>query len=220
MAERAAEFRALHVDFGTGDGAFVRHVAARHADTFVIGVDAAVDALRDTSRRLAAKPARGGLPNALLGRLAVADAPGELAGLADVLTVLLPWGSLLRAVAKPEVFTLRSLRALCRSAATLQVVFGYGDAEGSAIRELELPALDGDDALRALERAYRDAGFGVAARWLEREEVGALPTTWAKKLAYSGRARRFVELRGTVITDEECRPALRGAGTSTRRSRE
>ena len=177
----------------------MRHVASRHGDLLVIGVDASADALRETSRRFAAKPSRGGLQNALLGRLALADAPGELAGLADSLTVLLPWGSLLRAVAVPDAAALYALRAICKSRARLRVLFGYGPrSDGAAIRELALPSLDDPATLSFLENVYRDAGFAVAARVIDREEIRELPTTWAKKLAYSGHERRFVELSGRV----------------------
>ena len=185
-----------------------------------IGVDANADELRVASRRFAAKPARGGLPNALLARLALADAPGELAGLADRLTLLLPWGSLLRAVALPDAAALAALRALCRPAAELCIVFGYGPPEAAAIRAFALPALD-DLAMPAeLQRAYSDAGFAVAVRELTLDEVRALPTTWAKKLAYSGRSRHFVELRGSVTSAPGCPPAPRAAGISKYPSRE
>jgi 16S rRNA (adenine(1408)-N(1))-methyltransferase len=162
----------------------------------VIGVDAAVEALRETSRRLAAKPARGGLPNALCGRLALADAPGELAGLADRLTVLLPWGELLGAVARPDVGGLARLRGLCREGAEVRVVFGYGaEADPAAVGGLALPEVT-EARLAMLEARYREAGFEVRARRTTLEEVRALPTTWAKRLAFSGRARTFVEVRG------------------------
>jgi hypothetical protein len=175
----------------------VRHVASRNPDCLVIGVDANVDALRETSRRFAAKPARGGLSNTLLGRLALADAPGELAGLADSLTVLLPWGSLLRAVAVPDAGALRALRRLCKSGAELRVLFGYGPKmDSAAIRTHELPPLDHPKAFAALEDPYRAAGFAVEARAVETQEVRELPTTWAKRLAYSGHERRFAELAG------------------------
>jgi hypothetical protein len=175
----------------------VRHVAARAPERFVIGVDANADGLRETSRRLAAKPARGGLSNAWLARLALADAPGTLDSLADVLTVLLPWGSLLRAAAGHDEPALRALRALCKPGAKLRVLFGYGpQTDAAAIRELELPALDAPETLLAFERAYRTSGFIVAARWIDRDAVRSLPTTWAKRLAYSGHERRFVEIAG------------------------
>ena len=189
----------MHVDFGTGDGAFVRALAARHPDLLVIGVDAAADGLRAAARRVAAKPARGGLPNAMFGRLSLTDAPGELVGLADGLSVLLPWGSLLRAVARPEPAALCALRALCRPGAAVQIVFGYGaEADAAAMQALELPPLDGRGAATtgALEASYRAAGFSVSACLATRDDVRALPTTWAKRLAFSGRERRFITLTG------------------------
>ena len=162
----------------------------------MIGVDATTEGLRDTSRRLAAKPTRGGLPNALLGRLALADAPGELAGLADALTVLLPWGSLLAAVARPDAAALHSLHGVCKPGARVRVLFGYGvETERAAMRDLALPPLEAD-TLTALERTYEEAGFTVAGRFVPLDEVRALPTTWAKRLAYSGRERQFIELAG------------------------
>jgi hypothetical protein len=161
----------------------------------VIGVDASADGLRDRARRLAAKPARGGLANAMLGVLALAQAPGELAGLADSLTVLLPWGSLLRAVATPEQEALVRLHALCKPGARLRVVFGYGAGDPADV--LALPTLD-EPRLAALAHAYAAAGLAVRARPMTRDEVGELPTTWARKLAFSGQQRHFVELAGTT----------------------
>jgi hypothetical protein len=78
-------------------------------------------------------------------------------------------------------------------------VFGYGaGAEAAPIRDLALPAID-DGACARLEAAYRYAGLAVRARPLSHDELRALPTTWAKKLAFSGQDRRFVELRGHVV---------------------
>jgi 16S rRNA (adenine(1408)-N(1))-methyltransferase len=166
----------------------------------VIGVDANADPLRAASRRAAAKPARGGAANALFGRLPFEEAPGELAGLADAVSVLLPWGSLLRATALPEPEALVRLRALCKPDAELHVAFGYGAArEASAIRDLGLPAPGAPGALAALEAEYRRAGFAVRARAAPLDEIRALETTWAKKLAHSGHDRAFVSVRGRAI---------------------
>jgi 16S rRNA (adenine(1408)-N(1))-methyltransferase len=177
----------------------VRRTAAQHADHLVIGVDAVVENLRTQARKLAAKPARGGLPNALLGRLALADAPGALEGLAHRLTVLLPWGALLAAVARPETGGLAALRAICREGADVRIVFGYGpEADGALVSELALPAIAGD-ALAALGARYRAAGFAVRARCMSVAEVRALPTTWAKRLAFGGRQREFVEVVGQAV---------------------
>lgn len=162
--------------------------------TLVIGVDASAEGLREPSRKAAAKPARGGLANAMFGVLPLERAPGELAGLVDSLTVLLPWGSLLRAVALPEPDAVARLRALCRPGASLQVVFGYGPGDPLAVQALPGPAAE---ARRVeLAASYAAAGFAVAARPMSRAEVGELPTTWAKKLAFSNNERQFVMLTG------------------------
>ena len=169
----AHRFRAVHVDFGTGDGTFVRRMARTEPRVLFVGVDAIPDNLRDASRRAGA--------NELFGRLALEDAPGELAGSADRLTVFFPWGSLLRAVAVADAAALARLRGVCKGGAEVRFVF---ETESESWR---------------LERAHREAGFALEGRALPVEEARALPTTWAKKLGYSGRPRSFREFRGRAI---------------------
>jgi 16S rRNA (adenine(1408)-N(1))-methyltransferase len=164
------------------------------------GVDANASALREVSRRARAKPARGGASNALFGVLSLENAPGELAGLVDVLTVLLPWGSLLRAVAQPDPVLLPRLLALLRpTLGTFRFVFGYGPSDRDAA---ELPSLFDEGAFDALVAPYQAAG-GVAARarTLDATEVRRLRTTWANRLTFSGHVRRFVEISGAARTD-------------------
>ena len=141
-------------------------------DVLFIGTDAIADNLRDASRRAAR--------NIVFARLSLEDAPAELAGLADMLTVLFPWGSLLRAVAHAEREALQRLRALSKPGAAVRFVF-----------ELSSDA-------RFLERRYREAGLALSGRTMPLDEACALPTTWAKKLGYSGRPRTFWEFRGTA----------------------
>ncbi len=149
---------------------FVRRTAKLEPRVLFVGVDAIADNLRDASRRA--------LPNSLFGRLALEDAPGELVGLADRLTVLFPWGSLLRAIADAEPGPLARLRAICRPGADVRFVF-----------ELACDPRD-------LERRYLDAGLALAGTPLPVERARAIPTTWAKKLGFSGRPRSFWEFRG------------------------
>lgn len=140
---------------------------------FFVGLDAIADNLRDASRRAA--------PNSLFLRLALEDAPGELAGFADRLTVLFPWGSLLRAVAQAEPAGLSALRGICRTGADVRFVF----------------ELQSDP--RLLERAYRDAALAVSGTALPIESARALPTTWAKKLGFAGKPRSLWDFRGRAI---------------------
>ena len=67
--------------------------------------------------------------------------------------------------------------------------------EEAADHDLALPPVT-DTSLAILQARYRDAGFDVHARQIPLAQVRALPTRWAKRLAFSGRARTFVEVRG------------------------
>jgi 16S rRNA (adenine(1408)-N(1))-methyltransferase len=187
----------------------------------VIGLDANADLLRQVARRARAKPSRGGVPNAIFGRLALEQAPGALVALAHRLSVLLPWGSLLGAVAHPDRDGLTRLAALCREGAEVRIVFGYSHQTDPAAATLDLPPLEQVGALARLKNAYREAGFAVTARYTTIDEVAALPTTWAKKLAYSGKRRIFTEILGvrlpaqgpsTVVSSDACAPrSMNGA---------
>jgi hypothetical protein len=152
------------------------------------------------SRRAISKPAKGGLANVCFGRLSLADAPGELAGLADGLTILFPWGTLLGAVAAPVPAELAKLAALCRAGAELRCVFGYDGDRDPATEPLRLVALQDPSTPARIVEAYRDAGFHVSVDWLTRGELSALPTSWAKKLAHSHRSRRFLQIRGHLLS--------------------
>jgi 16S rRNA (adenine(1408)-N(1))-methyltransferase len=193
------------VDFGTGDGSFVQRLARQRPEVLAIGVDANAAPLREAAARAARKPARGGLANARYGQLTLEQAPGALVALADELTVWLPWGSLLRAVAAADAPALAGLRAICKPGARLRVLFGHGPADAAALAALglSLPPADAPTPAVAafaadLVHRYAEAGLDVRARVVPSAEVRELPTTWAKKLAFSGRQRTFWDLSGTA----------------------
>src|SRR5262249_26392269 len=161
-----------------------------------VGIAATVDGLREASRRAARKPARGGAPNALFVRAAAEALPDELAGLASAVTVLLPWGSLLRGVAAPEPAILARLRALCAPGADLLVVVGYdagADPGVAGVEQLSRERLDAE-----VLPAYRAAGFAAEAAEAAPAELRALGTTWASRLAF-GRERPYIKIRARAI---------------------
>lgn len=185
----------MAVDVGTGDGAYALRAARARPAWLFVGVDTNAEGLRDASARALKKPEKGGAPSALFARLALEELPGELAALASELTVILPWGSLLRAIAAPEAASLQRLREVCKPGASVRFVFGYGpEADARMIADLGLPTIDP----ARLVAAYLTAGFAVRAAPRTAREIGELSTTWAKKLAFSGKARAFLELSGTA----------------------
>ncbi len=151
-------------------------MAAADPDLLVIAIDANADNLRRASRR--------GGTNLVLGRLALERAPGALAGLAGRLTVLHPWGSLREAVAGRGAEGLGRLRGMCAPGATIEVVMGLDDLDGTRPGALAGP--------------YAAAGFTVAVEGVGAAEVEALGTTWGRRLARSDPARRFWRVRGAA----------------------
>lgn len=151
--------------------------------------------MADTAWRASRKPARGGVDN-LVCVAASAEAI-ELSRIAHRVTVLLPWGSLLRGVALPEPSMLRALHALCVERAELEVVFSYqaGDALDPAMSPIT------EAHVAELPIAYAREGLSLArVTTLNREELRALGTTWAKRLGF-GRPRTVWRLRISKDSD-------------------
>ena len=158
------------------------------------------------------KPAKGGRSNVLYAVASIEEAPVELAGVASHVSIILPWGSLLRAVALPDVELLRNVRVMCRDGASLEVVVGY-DCERERGEIERLAAQAGKPGLQKprlhelspsyieceLARGYREAGFRIEqTERLSREDLRAVPSTWAKKLAF-GREREVWRVGASAV---------------------
>lgn len=166
----------------------------------MLAADANGDALRDVSRKAAAKPAKGGVPNLICARYSLEDAAkGELRAFAHSLSVILPWGSLLAAVAVPERGEgLALLGSLLKKEGRFEILFGYSEkADSGMVKELALPPLV-PARLRELERTFEQAGLRAKATPVSLEHLKAVPSDWAKKLAWSGKERPFIRITGTL----------------------
>ncbi|MFI4938219.1 MAG: class I SAM-dependent methyltransferase [Candidatus Berkiellales bacterium] len=184
------------VDLGTGDGSFVLHRARAHLESFFIGIDSNADNLRESSHKAAKSTKKGGLPNALFVHANVEALPDELSGVASEVTINLPWGSLLKAVALPDPLVLKEIAKLCQPKAILRIVFGYElSNEQKIIEQLGLPTLDDHYLNTTLTQGYLEAGFAITWQKLNQEALKNYPTTWAKKLAY-GKERLVIEIKG------------------------
>jgi 16S rRNA (adenine(1408)-N(1))-methyltransferase len=187
----------LVVDLGTGDGKHVLAVARRRPDTLVIGVDAGPDAMRRTAARAAAKPAKGGVPNALFVWAAVEELPAELAGMTEV-HCLMPWGSLLRALAAPDETVLAAIAARCAPAARFLVTLNL-HAWRPPVPEVGATVEPAPANLGTFADAYARAGWQVeAADYLDAVGIAELGTSWTKRLGSSRAELDVLGLRGTI----------------------
>jgi 16S rRNA (adenine(1408)-N(1))-methyltransferase len=185
------------VDVGTGDGRFVYREAAAHPETFCIGIDPVAEAMREISAKVAKKAARGGLPNALYLMDAAESLPGELAGIADRVTVNYPWGSLLRAVTIPDSQVVARLAALGKPGAAIEILLNasvFEDAEYCG--RLGVVPVDPARAERELAPAFSLAGIELVGTE-EIEGPAEHRTSWGQRLV-RGSARRTLRLSGRI----------------------
>jgi 16S rRNA (adenine(1408)-N(1))-methyltransferase len=199
----------VSVDLGTGDGRLPWVWAREEPSRLFIGVDSNVAGLREYSRRAS----RAGVANLVYVRAAVEGLPPELAGVADQVTAILPWGSLLAALARPSRELLMGIRALCRPRATLTVVLGSDPVRDHAeMLRLGVPSFEAARLAREIEAGYSDAGFQLGSvRTMPVTELARWPTTWARRLAH-GRGRSFLRIEARVRTRPAASPLEAGAG--------
>lgn len=177
-------YAARWLDLGTGDGRFVRRVAAERPDTFVIGLDACYANLRDELRRAPANVA-----------FVVADAltpapdlAATLAGQVTRVTINFPWGSLLRGLLPEDGRLLSEVVALTAPGAVVEARLN-----GGALAEVGWELAEGAQAAR---RGLAAHGFAMQAPApLSVDDLRACPTTWARRLAFGRDPRAFL-LRG------------------------
>ena len=186
---------------GSGDGRGPYRWASRDAGRLFIASDTNASALLDTAWRAARKPARGGIPNLLCIAEPLNVLAAELGQVADRVTVILPWGGLLTAVATPDINSLQDLAGLCLPDATIEIVFSYDSSRDA--RENGLFGVGGPDAgtlderhvTTTLPRIYQRAGLEIViAEKIAQRELAAFETTWAKRLAF-GRPREVWRVR-------------------------
>jgi 16S rRNA (adenine(1408)-N(1))-methyltransferase len=133
--------------------------------------------------------------NLLLVAASIETPPEELAGIADEVLVLMPWGALLRGVVRGEPEVCGGLRRVARTGATVEVTIGtsiWSEPVPAEIRDL--PELTDDYVRDWLAPRWARAGLRIATA--ELVTAGAEPrlaTSWARRLN-SGRAEQFRHL--------------------------
>ncbi|HMA36625.1 MAG TPA: class I SAM-dependent methyltransferase [Chloroflexia bacterium] len=182
LSRQLAGYPHTLIDIGTGDGRFVRHVAAAWPGYFAIGVDSCAANLRERSRQTP--------PNALYLVASAHALPPELARCATHLTINFPWGSLLAGLLDGDSAVLAQLTAVAGPGALLEVRLN-----GGALAEAGWALAPG---MAQVQHGLARAGFVLRAPVsLGADALRACPTTWAHRLAF-GRDPRALYLRGTA----------------------
>lgn len=190
--------RPLVIDLGAGDGRYVYESARGDSSHIYLGVDPNADALGEYAYRASRKPARGGVENARFVVAPVEQLPSELSGLAALVRVNFPWGSLLRALLEPDAAVLEALGKLAPGG-RFEIVFSYDPQHDTgAFTGDALPPLDEAYIADILVPAYREAGLEAKEqRHLTQDKALAVPSTWGRRLLHA-RPRDVYWLAGNV----------------------
>ena len=181
----------MTIDVGTGDGRAVLATAATDPAGLAIGIDANAASMAEVSRRASRSPAKGGQPNALFLLGAAEAIPEELHGVADLVTIQLPWGSLLRGCLGRDDAVAAGIASLLRPGGLLELLLAPAERD----------RLDGLPTEPAAVAAAAGKSFGahgisvIEARPATPAEILASRSTWARRLlAGPARERRPVTL--------------------------
>lgn len=166
----ASRYQSVQIDLGTGDGRYAARLARAHPDRLVIGIDAYRENLRRTSRLDRA-------PSNVVYAIANAqDLPNELNEIATHISILLPWGSLLRGLLGDEPGVIEGLARIARPGADLELYLNV-----AALAEAGWELMTGAEQVR---RMLPRAGFEPGEiEILSVSELRRLPSSWARRLA-------------------------------------
>lgn len=203
-AELAAALAAAEhvlVDVGTGDARTAYRQAVAHPEWLVIGVDPAWQRMAETAVRAARKPAKGGAPNLILVNAAIEAVPSALHGVADEVTVLMPWGKLLRGVVLGEDDVLAGLRAVAKADAPLEVSIGtsiWRDPIPLEIRDLPELTPESVDSTGLADRLAALGWQVTDVRLVPHTELETISSSWARRLG-SGATETVLHLRALAV---------------------
>ena len=154
--------------------------AAREpASTLLLGLDAIAAAMVESSRRAAGPARKGGRENVRFLLAAAESPPAALVGVAGLVTVRFPWGSLLRGCLGLDPVVAAGVAALVAPGGTLELLVAPAARDG-----LEGVPTEVDGIVAAARGAFSQLGLElVEGRAATAAEVAASGSSWAKRLA-------------------------------------
>ncbi|MFZ5424567.1 MAG: class I SAM-dependent methyltransferase [Patescibacteria group bacterium] len=189
--ETLRKYQKTHIDLGTGNGRFVYKNAIANKNSLYIGIDPNEKQLQEYSK----KAVRSKVQNVMFVLASLENLPEELENIADTVTINLPWGSLLQAVAKPNETQLNFIKNLLKPRGTLEIIFGYtNEAEPTEFERLNLEHLNKEQILEQIVPEFEKVNFRLKQiDELNKKELSKVESSWGKKLAY-GQQRPLFKL--------------------------
>ncbi len=183
LKNQLADYHRIALDLGTGDGRYVRVMAARNPDLFMVGLDACRENLQASSR--------AALRNMLFVIASASNLPDELNGLFSRITINFPWGSLLDGLLLSDQGLFSGLASVSSSNAQIEICLNAG-----ALSEAGTTLKRGTEIIS--ENLNQNGWSLKSSCPMDRVALTDIPTTWAKRLAY-GRDPRAMRLIGKRV---------------------
>lgn len=176
------KYKQVEIDLGTGDGRYVFKNAIKNPNTFYLGIDPSHKQLEIYKKKANRKKIEN--VEFLVGSLE--NLPTEYQNKADVVTSILPWGSLLQTLAEPNVENLKKITNLLKPQGILKVVLGYAqETEPTETTRLTLENITEPYIRKTLIPKYQQAKLSpLRITPLTKIELKNIQSTWAKKLAF------------------------------------
>lgn len=198
ITEIARKYNKTHVDLGTGDGRFIYESALKDPHTLYVGIDPAEKQMREYSVKCVKKK----LDNALFLVSSIENLPDDFSEIADVLTIILPWGSLLGGIVRGETVIIGKVAGIIKRGGEISIVLGYSaELEPSESERLELPELTPEYVENTIAKAFsaRITNInGIEILDYSNDKLGNIGSNWAKKLTF-GRDRKLYSLK--ILTE-------------------
>ena len=188
------------IDIGTGNGRYPYLYAKNNPNSLAIGIDPAGDNMIEYSVKSQKKTSKGGLNNVLYCVSAIESIPEEFANIGDIITVNLPWGSLLEGIVKAETIVLNAIATMAKKNCSFRAIFSYTELhELGEIERRALPELSASYIENTLTPYYHKAGIEITVvKKFSNEDLRKLNTLWAKKLMVS-KKRDIYSIESTII---------------------
>jgi 16S rRNA (adenine(1408)-N(1))-methyltransferase len=166
------------VDLGTGDGRAVLARAATELRSLVIGIDANAAAMAEMSRRASRSRDASSRANAWFLVEAAEALPGPLADAASLVTITMPWGSLLRGVIGQDAPVLRGIASIVAPGGRVEILVSVvpsDNVEGLVLLDM--------DAGAQIASAWAALGLElVSMRPASNGDLVAARSAWARRL--------------------------------------
>lgn len=181
LTQLAQNFERVIVDLGTGDGRFVYKNALENPKNLYIGVDPAYKQMDEFSKRAVKRK----LNNLLFSVGSFELLPVELERIADDLKIILPWGTLLKAVAEPTNESVEKMKFVLKEHGSLEIIFGYDpEIEPTQTARLGLEPQTLKDIKTKVIPVYTKEGFNLnSVSIVMQKELHKFESTWGKRIS-------------------------------------